>query len=305
MRTGIVTLSLALAALWAGACSSSSGGTGGSNPAGSSGGLDDSGGGSSSGAGGSSGTSSGNTSSSGASTSSGAGSSGTSSGGSSGGGDAAASSSGGGDAAALGPYPSGPYCTAAPASPPAAFTDNHLAVGCVLPNITWVGYNNPNGASIVIDGGMANGVYGTYTLDQARMSGKRYAMINLAERSCPGCQNSAMNLESGGAAVEQAGGLVIELLETSGFSFIASRTDLDYWVNNYMLKVTAVKDPDSSTGTPSLTFFGHRDQAYIVDLSTMKIVQYINGSIGSLAPNPNSAGLAMQQMDILLGVADH
>jgi hypothetical protein len=161
--------------------------------------------------------------------------------------------------------------------------------------MSWIGYEDDSGSVVA-----TMNPYAAYTLDDARKSGKRYAMINVAEFDCPGCQNSAMELQSGGASVEQAGGLVIEVLETSGFVAIASMTDLTSWVNKYSLMVTTVKDPDSSTGTPTLTEFGRRDQAYIVDLTTMKILQYIDGSIVA-ASSGNSAGLAMTAMHTLLG----
>ncbi len=133
-------------------------------------------------------------------------------------------------------------------------------------------------------------------------------MINLAEFECPGCQSSATLLGaiddagvSAGASVEQAGGIVIELLETSGFVDVASKANLDAWVSKYKLMVTTVVDPGTSTTpSPSLALFGRRDQAYIIDLTTMKIHQYIDGSI---APEgaANSAGPAMAAMHKLLG----
>jgi len=221
---------------------------------------------------------------------SGSGSSGGSSGSSSSGG-----SSGGTDASIAAAYPSGPYCTPAGSA-------GHMDVGCVLPNMTWIGYDDEAANEVA-----TKEPYATYTLDDARKSGKRYAMINVAEFDCPGCQNSATELGatndagvSAGASVVQAGGLVIEVLETSGFVAIASMTDLESWVNKYSLMVTTVKDPDSSSGTPTLDQFGRRDQAYIVDLTTMKILQYIDGSIVATAGG-NSAGLAMTAMHTLLG----
>lgn len=203
-------------------------------------------------------------------------------------GSSSSSSSGGSSSGATGSYPSGPYCQA-------AGSGGHLDAGCVLPDTTWIGYSDPTGTVLA-----STAPYASYSLDDARATGRRYAMINLAEFDCPGCQNSATELEARAASVEQAGGLVIEVLETSGFVTQASMTDLDYWVTNYMLKNTTVKDPDGS-GTPSLDFFGRRDQAYIVDLTTMTILQYIDGSIVNATPAENSAGLAMDAMLKLLG----
>jgi hypothetical protein len=193
-------------------------------------------------------------------------------------------------------YPSGPYCTP-------AGSNGHLSAGCVLPNVSWMGYADESGTALA-----STEPYAAYSLGDARKSGKRYAMVNVAEFDCPGCQQSATLLGtendagvSAGASVEEAGGLVIEVLETAGFADVASKTDLDAWVSKYKLMVTTVADPGtSSTPSPSLALFGRRDQAYIIDLSTMKILQYIDGSIVAAGPD-NSAGLAMTAMHKLLG----
>jgi hypothetical protein len=190
-----------------------------------------------------------------------------------------------------GPYPSGPYCQP-------AGSGGHLDAGCVLPDTTWIGYAAPTGTVAA-----STAPYASFSLDDARKLGRRYAMINVAEFECPGCQNSATELEARSASIGKAGGLVIEVLETDGFITQATMTDLTYWVTNYKLYNTTVKDPDGS-GTPTLNLFGRRDQAYIVDLTTMTILQYIDGSIINATPSENSAGLAMDQMDILLGVPD-
>jgi hypothetical protein len=303
MRTDIAAflVSLTVTSFVSTGCSGS-GSSGGSIGGGSSGGNTSSGG--SSNAGGSNSGGGGTNSSSGASAS-GSGGSGSSGGGSSGSGSsggASASSSGSGgsssgtDAAAVsGPYPSGPYCAA-------AGSNGTLPVGCVVPNMSWIGYDNETANEL-----STMEPYATYTLDDARRSGKRYAMINVAEFECPGCQNSATLLgtvdDAGvteGASVVHAGGILIEVLETAGFYAIATQTDLQSWVNKYGLMVTTVKDPDSSTGTPTLTQFGHRDQAYIVDLTTMKIIQVYTGSFSN-SGSMNSAPEGMAAMHMLLG----
>jgi hypothetical protein len=168
--------------------------------------------------------------------------------------------------------------------------------------MSWIGYDDESANEVA-----TMEPYATYTLDDARRSGKRYLMINLAEFDCPGCQSSATALGtlvdagvSEGASVVQAGGAVIEVLETSGFVTIADMTDLDSWINKYSLQVTTVKDPDGSSGTPTLTQFGHRDQAYIVDTTTMKIIQVFTGSEVADG-NMNSAPEAMAAMHTLLG----
>ncbi len=45
---------------------------------------------------------------------------------------------------------------------------------------------------------------------------------------------------------------------------------------------------------------GRRDQAYIIDLTTMKVLQYIDGSIVAAGSN-NSGALGMAAMHKLLG----
>src|ERR1019366_167934 len=98
-------------------------------------------------------------------------------------------------------------------------------------------------------------------------------------------------ISAGGAAVVNAGGVMIEILETTGFVTQASMTGLTAWVNKYSLPVTTVKDPDGS-GTPTLTALGPREQAYIIDLTTMKILQIIGGDISGIGATSGGKGLA-------------
>jgi hypothetical protein len=143
--------------------------------------------------------------------------------------------------------------------------------------------------------------YGNYSLDDVRKSGAHYAMINLAESDCPGCQMSATQLASGGPGVVAAGGVIVEVLESTGFISQATKTSLDAWVNKYQLEVTTVKDADGSSGTPTLTTLGPREHAYIVDLTTMKIVQIIQGDDTGALPNAQSGGKGIAAMHTLLG----
>lgn len=154
--------------------------------------------------------------------------------------------------------------------------------------------------------------YAAYSLkdvfDNAQKSGKKYAMLNLAEFDCPGCQESAGQFGAVGnggvtaaASVVQAGGVFIELLETAGFANVAPKTDLDSWVTKYKLTTTTMGDPGSGA-SPSLAFFGTREQAYIIDLTTMKVSQYINGDItGALGATATSGYKGMTAMHMLLG----
>jgi hypothetical protein len=273
------------------ACSTGSGGNGNGNDGGvgtgsgggsgssSSGGDTGSSSGSAGGSGSSSGSSGGGGSSSSGSSSGGgsSSSSGSSSGGSSG--SSSGSSSSGGDAgSSFGSYPSGPYGT---------------TTGAIIANMTWIGY-----ADDAADAIATTKPYASYSLDDARTSGNHYAMINLGESDCPGCQKSAGELETGAQAVVQAGGVVIEVLETTGFVAQPAKADLDAWVNKYSLVNTTVKDPDG-TGTPTLNTLGPREHAYIIDLTTMKIVDIITGDDTGIGNT--SGGLAMTEMHTLLG----
>src|SRR3984957_19520299 len=191
--------SIALAA----ACSSSSD-TGSTGAGASSGGTSSSG--SSSGSSGGSGSSSGSTSGGGSSSGSGStsgGSSGSGGGtasgsGSSGGADGGAPPSGDGGVATF-PYPSGPYCAA-------AGSGGAMATGCVIPNLSWNGYVDDTADALA-----TTKPYVAYSLldvyNAAKVSGKKYLMINIAEFDCPGCQLSATGVGGGTAGGGPAGPL--------------------------------------------------------------------------------------------------
>ena len=183
----------------------------------------------------------------------------------------------------------------------------------MLPNTSWMGYDDEAANALA-----TTEPYAAYSLGKAfadaQQSGKRYAMLNLAEFDCPGCKKSAVELSavgdggvSAGAAVVQAGGVVIELLETAGFVDIATQAELQSWINDptategpHALQVTTVGDPGAAgTASPSLAFFGQREQAYIIDLTTMKIHDVIAGDI--TGAGATSGGLGMTQMHTLLG----
>jgi hypothetical protein len=178
-------------------------------------------------------------------------------------------------------YPAGPYGT---------------SVGDVIQNMQWIGYVDPMASDVA-----TNEPYVMYSLDDARKSGAHYAMINLAESDCPGCQMSASELQTDGASVVQAGGVVIEVLETTAFTAQATQMSLQQWIGKYQLMVTTVKDPDG-TGTPTLDTLGPREHAYIIDLTTMMIIQFYMGDYsGGGAATGYSASQAMAEMHVLLG----
>jgi hypothetical protein len=173
-----------------------------------------------------------------------------------------------------------------------------MATGCVIPNLSWMGYVDDTADAVA-----TSKPYVAYSLldayNDARVSGKKYAMINLAEFDCPGCQSSAteMGMTPGGAAVDQAGGVLIEVLMTAGFG-VPTKANLDAWVNKYNLFFTTMVDLDPKL--PTNNTLGRRDQAYIIDLTTMKILQYIDGSIVA-AGTGNSGAQGMAAMHKLLG----
>lgn len=80
-----------------------------------------------------------------------------------------------------------------------------------------------------------------------------------------------------------AGGRVIQILMTNGGQR-ATRSALDAWVNRFDLRITALIDP-AGVGTRTLDTYGVRESAFIVDLSTMRVVRKINGSVLGVGPS--------------------
>ena len=175
--------SIALAA----ACSSSSdtgtgagANSGGTSSSGSSSGSA-SGSGSSSGSTSGGGSSSGSGSTSGGSSGSGGGTASGSGSGSSGGADGGAPPSGDGGVATF-PYPSGPYCAN-------AGSGGAMATGCMIPNLSWNGYVDDTADALA-----TTKPYVAYSLldvyNAAKVSGKKYLMINIAEFSVRGASRA-------------------------------------------------------------------------------------------------------------------
>ncbi|MGZ7033153.1 MAG: hypothetical protein ACXVIJ_14430, partial [Thermoanaerobaculia bacterium] len=79
-----------------------------------------------------------------------------------------------------------------------------------------------------------------------------------------------------GKTVVDAGGVIIEILETRSFG-APTKADLDAWVKTYKLPVTSLIDPASK---PLQTFnsYGRRENTFVVDLRTMKILKKVSGS---------------------------
>jgi hypothetical protein len=96
--------------------------------------------------------------------------------------------------------------------------------------------------------------------------------------------------------VVQAGGAIVEVMAGD------SRTELDNWVNNYMLKTTTVRDPDNMT-SQTLNALVRREYSYVVDLSNMKILNVYIGTTDGSKPGGVSSSLhqAMDQVLSLIG----
>lgn len=77
--------------------------------------------------------------------------------------------------------------------------------------------------------------------------------------------------------------MIIEVLETKNLSTTTgpTRADLDTWITTYKLPVTSLIDPPSA---PLATFntYGQREQAFVVDLKTMKILKKVEGSLAGV-----------------------
>ncbi len=71
--------------------------------------------------------------------------------------------------------------------------------------------------------------------------------------------------------------MIIEVLQTRAFA-APTKSDLDTWINGYSLPVTSVIDPPSK---PKATFdtYGGREQVFVLDMRTMKILRYVQGSV--------------------------
>ena len=170
-----------------------------------------------------------------------------------------------------------------------------MATGCVIPNLSWMGYVDDTADALA-----TTKPYVSYSLldayNDAKVSGKKYLTINIAEFDSPGSQSSAteIGMTTGG----QAGGVLIEVLMTSGFVSPPTMANLDSSIQNYNLFVTTMADLNPSL--PTNNTLGRQDQAYIIDLTTMKVLQYIDGST-TAAGSGNSGAEGIAAMHQLLG----
>ena len=61
-----------------------------------------------------------------------------------------------------------------------------------------------------------------------------------------------------------------------------TRTTLATWIDTFGLRVTSVIDRDPDPETETFAALGIREQAFVIDLSTMRIVFQINGSVAGI-----------------------
>lgn len=93
-----------------------------------------------------------------------------------------------------------------------------------------------------------------------------------------------------GKSVVDAGGLVIEVLETDAGGPV-SKSNLDAWITTYKLPVTSMMDPPG-TGTPTFKALGQRETTYIIDLRTMVILRHIVGDTTGLVTPGVDTGIS-------------
>jgi hypothetical protein len=101
-----------------------------------------------------------------------------------------------------------------------------------------------------------------------------------------------------GKSVDDAGGAVVEILAENSIGGTAAKSDLDAWITAYSLTVTSMRDADGSASA-SHNALGIRESAFIVDLSTMKIVQMVPGDTTGLGTT--SIAKAVPMILALLG----
>jgi hypothetical protein len=176
-------------------------------------------------------------------------------------------------------YPTGPY--------------GGRAVGDVLRNLRWEGYVNDGATAL-----SSTEPYVPYSLDDLHRSGKPWLLLHVADFDCAGCRSAASDMATLGPGVVTAGGAVVEVLASEGFTFVADRTHLDAWLATYDLRVTSVIDAPGH-GLETLHVVGVRETSLIVDLATMKIVWMMNGDLGGV--DPSSINAAAAEMHRRLG----
>jgi hypothetical protein len=118
--------------------------------------------------------------------------------------------------------------------------------------------------------------FGSYSFDDLRQSGPRYALILTVASWCTSCKAAADDLGDRGHEVVDAGGQVIELMiDGPQVGQDATQSDLDLWITTYDLRVNTVAFTDD--GGLGRTTFPAREYAYIVDLDAMEVLWQQSG----------------------------
>ena len=100
-----------------------------------------------------------------------------------------------------------------------------------------------------------------------------------------------------GPMVIAAGGRIVEILGAKGGG-PTSRADLDAWIGSHHLTIPTVMDAPGMDGA-SLKALERREIAYLVDLSTMKILRRYLGSV--FGTGESAAKTAMAELLALVG----
>jgi hypothetical protein len=165
-----------------------------------------------------------------------------------------------------------------PAGYPAGRYGTH--VGDTFPFLRWEGYVEGRADAALV----SSSAWTTYTSDDLRRSGKRWAIVHLTDFDCPGCRHAATELDARVADAGAMGPAVVEVLGSVSIEALpADRAHLDAWITTFAPSVTAVIDaPGHEFAT--LRSFGVRETALVLDLATMQVVYRSTGDLGPDGP---------------------
>lgn len=178
-------------------------------------------------------------------------------------------------------YPAGPYGS---------------QVDDVFPPLVWDGFVNESAVGLA-----TTKPFVPYSMDDVRKTCRKYALVHNSEFTCPGCKNSAdwLGTKGGGKQVVDAGGVVVELLQSNNFN-PSNQTALETWILAYDLTVTSLIDASTADPNQTETALGIRETTWIVDLETMKILNKFSGSIQGIG-TPSAEAATPVIVDYLAG----
>ncbi len=143
-----------------------------------------------------------------------------------------------------------------------------------------VGFLNFDGGADALQD--AGPIAATDTLLQLHCSGMRYAILDLSTAWCPQSRSLASSLPGYVPGWLDAGGIVMTVLEQgpgtsvdAGFGSAATASDLSSWASLYGTNYSLVNDPTErlTLAVPVLAW----PTLFIVDLSTMEVVEAVDG----------------------------